>query len=415
MRAIIVCDLGYGDAGKGSIVDFLAATEDVGLVVKYTGGPQAAHNVVMDGKQHTFSQFGSATLRGIPTWIGEDVLIDPLALATEAAHLVELGVQRPFDLLTIHEDARIITPWHKWVGRCREQSRGPNRHGSTGQGVGELMFDVENGVPPVRAADVRRTMRALSGLLHDVQALQFEKVGEPLITVEPDASTHPTVLAETYMEILGQIRIAGGEELARDLAASATCVLEGSQGVLLDQDAGFHPHTTWADTSPRNAVRLIWDHCYVGYHLEVLGVIRSYMVRHGDGPFPTETDAALTMPGVRDEHNQEGRWQGPMRYGFFDQTALRYAIRVCADRLCAPTALAVTHMDQYVPDIMGTYFNPKVPATLREATENTAMIEQTTPTYKPFPGFQDALGIPMHIASYGPTAEDKLVADYSTT
>src|SRR3954467_7607322 len=94
---VIVVDLGYGDAGKGTVVDWLCTQGPVQAVVRFNGGGQAAHNVVLpDGRHHTFAQFGSGTLRGVPTHLSRFVVVDPLALTAEAAHLGELGVPDPF-------------------------------------------------------------------------------------------------------------------------------------------------------------------------------------------------------------------------------------------------------------------------------------------------------------------------------
>src|SRR5436309_13823368 len=106
-RALITVGLGFGDEGKGAAVDFLARRYEAGLVGGYCGGSQAGHNVQLpDGRRHTFSQFGAGSLVEAPvrprTYLGPNVIIDPPALAREAAHLSELGVEDPFALLTVH-------------------------------------------------------------------------------------------------------------------------------------------------------------------------------------------------------------------------------------------------------------------------------------------------------------------------
>lgn len=137
---MIVTDLGYGDAGKGTVVDWLCAQRRVGAVVRFNGGGQAAHNVVLpDGRHHTFAQFGSGTFRGVPTHLSRFVVVDPLALAAEAAHLGEVGVPHPFGLLTVDREALLATPYHVAAGRARELARAADRHGSCGMGVGETM------------------------------------------------------------------------------------------------------------------------------------------------------------------------------------------------------------------------------------------------------------------------------------
>ena len=118
---VIVADLGYGDAGKGTVVDWLCATRPVHAVIRFNGGAQAAHNVVLpDGRHHTFAQFGSGTLRGVPTHLSRFVVVDPLALSAEAAHLVRLGVPDPFGLLTFDEGFRHLAGIRPRTGKGQE-------------------------------------------------------------------------------------------------------------------------------------------------------------------------------------------------------------------------------------------------------------------------------------------------------
>src|SRR5262245_29158031 len=124
-RAVITVGLGFGDEGKGAAVDFLCRHLGADLVVRYCGGSQAAHNVVLpDGRRHVFAQFGSGTLAEVPTHLGRHVIISPTALEPEAAHLRELGVADPFALLTVDRRALVATPYHRAMNRLRELSRG---------------------------------------------------------------------------------------------------------------------------------------------------------------------------------------------------------------------------------------------------------------------------------------------------
>src|SRR5215831_1774195 len=146
-HAIIVVDLGYGDAGKGGIVDWLchraarvAAGGPVHTVVRFNGGAQAAHNVVTpDGRHHTFAQFGSGTFTpGVRTHLSRFMLVDPLALAAEAGHLASAGIPDPLGGLTVDRAALLTTPYHRAANRAREVARvAAARHGSCGMGIGE--------------------------------------------------------------------------------------------------------------------------------------------------------------------------------------------------------------------------------------------------------------------------------------
>ncbi|MBO0814637.1 MAG: adenylosuccinate synthetase, partial [Actinobacteria bacterium] len=142
MNHVIVVDLGYGDAGKGTVVDWLCSRDGsrpVHTVVRFNGGAQAAHTVVTrDGRCHAFAQVGSGTFtHGVRTHLSRFVLVDPLALAAEAAHLARIGVPGALDLLTVDRDALLATPYHQAANRAREIARGQRRHGSCGMGIGE--------------------------------------------------------------------------------------------------------------------------------------------------------------------------------------------------------------------------------------------------------------------------------------
>jgi adenylosuccinate synthase len=352
---VAVVGLGFGDEGKGATVDWLCATRPVSLVVRYNGGAQAAHNVVVGApapgraRHHCFHQLGSGTLAGVPTWLGPAVLVEPITLAAEAQALAELGVRDPLGGLTIHPAARVTTAIHVAANRTREDRRGAGRHGSCGLGVGETVWydlahqrgaragdRVENllapadmTTPALRVADCRdraRLVRRLDGLA---------RCYAPLLRGSPHG--HPTVaeLAVLYEEFAAAV--AQADE--RHLAAATTrgpVVFEGAQGALLDEWFGFHPHTTWSTTTAEPARRLL---AAVGAAPPVvLGVTRAYHTRHGAGPFVAEEPAlADALPEV---HNGAGDYQGGWRVGHLDLVALRYGAA-----LVRPDAVALTHLD----------------------------------------------------------------------
>ncbi|MFE9576423.1 adenylosuccinate synthetase [Nocardia sp. NPDC006044] len=326
---IVVVDLGFGDAGKGATVDWLcsaAAGLGVSAVVRFNGGAQAAHNVIADGRHHTFAQFGSGTFSGVPTLLSRHVLVEPIALAGEARQLAVLGVPDPLALLHIDGLALLTTPIHIAANRAREDARGSSRHGSCGRGIGETAwYALEHDAPTVsdclRPNVLRDKLQALAahyGALIAPSEHRYEPID---------------VLIDMYREFAAAVRIVGGEQLAR-FARRGRLVFEGAQGVLLDEWRGFHPHTTWSTVEPRNARALLAEIGTTGY---VLGVTRTYMTRHGAGPLPTE-DPDLTYVEL---HNTTGRYQGDFRRGHLDPILLRYAIEVSG----GIDGLALNHLD----------------------------------------------------------------------
>ncbi|HET8846443.1 MAG TPA: adenylosuccinate synthetase, partial [Ktedonobacteraceae bacterium] len=141
--AIFITDLGFGDAGKGTITDFLARRFSAHTVVRYNGGPQAAHNVVCpDGRHHTFSQFSSGMfLPGTRTLLSRFMLINPLNMLKESRHLNAYGISDALQRVQIDRRALVITPFQRAMNRLREIARADSRHGSCGEGVGECMAD----------------------------------------------------------------------------------------------------------------------------------------------------------------------------------------------------------------------------------------------------------------------------------
>ncbi|WP_327587645.1 adenylosuccinate synthetase [Nonomuraea sp. NBC_00507] len=379
---VIVVDLGYGDAGKGTVVDWLCATRDVRAVVRFNGGAQAGHNVVLpDGRHHTFAQFGAGTLRGVPTHLSRFVVVDPPALAAEAAHLELLGVPDPFSLITVDRDALLATPYHVEAGRRRELARGQERHGSCGMGVGEVMaYWLEQGPQAPRAGDPPRVLERKLRVLRESLGVQGPPVED---------------CVAAYRAFQERVRLVDSSFAGR-LVASGPVVFEGAQGVLLDENWGFDPYTTWSTTTFDNAEELLG-----GVGAVRLGVLRTYTTRHGPGPLVTE-DLALDPP---EPHNVTGPWQGPFRSGHFDAVAHRYA----AEAAGGVDLLALTHLDVPVSRMCVAY-DP--PVSFARDEERTARMMRARPIFEDgvsdwVSAVSDVMGAPVWIASHGPTAESK--------
>jgi adenylosuccinate synthase len=352
-HAFLTVDLGYGDAGKGSIVDFLTRAHAAHTVVRYNGGAQAAHRVVtagQDPREHVFAQFGSGTLAGAATHLSRFMLLDPLAMGAEERHLQALGVTDAFERTTIDERALVITPFQRAVNRLKELARGDGRHGSCGMGIGETMLDyLEHNERTLFAGDLRKpdVLRAKLRFLREINLAKLQSLlpdlpesanavheQEPLIDAD-----WPDWLVEEYRPFARQARIVPGAFLHSILRRPGTVVFEGAQGVLLDEWQGFHPHTTWSTTTLENAYRLLDEAGYSG-SLTRVGITRAYATRHGSGPLVTE-DAELTR-ALPDPSNGFGAWQRGFRVGWLDLVMLRYALDVTGQL----DQLAVTCLDR---------------------------------------------------------------------
>jgi adenylosuccinate synthase len=408
---VIVVDLGYGDAGKGTVVDWLCSRESsrpVHAVVRFNGGAQAAHHVVTrDGRCHAFAQFGAGTFTpGVRTHLSRFVLVDPLALAAEAAHLASLGVPAPLELLTVDRDALLATPYHQAANRARELARGGSRHGSCGMGIGETAsYALAYPADAPRVGDCA-TPRVLARKL---DALRDRLAGE----LGPLAAPPLADACHAYRTFAGRVSIVDRSFLASLLHAGPV-VFEGAQGVLLDEWRGFHPYTTWSTTTFANAEQLIAE---AGQTAIRLGLTRCYMTRHGPGPFVTE-DTALDLPELHNGHNQ---WQGAFRTGHLDAVTLRYAIEATG----GVDAIALTHLDTAARHpqlrICRTYqtqghvltkLQPGPPSDLEYQERLTQMLLAARPIYSPVDGdwadiIEQETGAPVVLRSHGPTAADK--------
>jgi len=346
-RAVALVDLGFGDSGKGVLTDFLARALAAHTVVRFNGGAQAGHNVVTaDGRHHTFSQLGAGTfLPGLRTHLAAPVVIHPTALLVESRRLAEVGVSDALERLSIDENCLVTTPLHQAAGRLRELGRGSRRHGTSGVGVGETVQQaIDFPEDAVRFRDLLAACELKPRLLRLGERLRDElgHLGAlPGAAAEVRVLGDPAVL-DRWLEALGPLLGAttpvDSSHLAAVLRAPGTVIFEGAQGVLLDQWRGFHPHTTFSSCTLEPVRHMLGTARYDGV-FACLGVLRTYLTRHGEGPFPTE-DAALD-PLLPELHNGGEGWQGAFRRGWPDPLIWRYALGVVG----VLDGLAVTHLD----------------------------------------------------------------------
>jgi adenylosuccinate synthase len=433
-RAFVVSDLGFGDAGKGTVTDFLARRFPVHAVVRFNGGAQAGHNVVTpDGRHHTFAQFGAASfVPGVRTHLSRFMVLHPLALLVEAQRLAAKGVPDALERTTVSAQALVTTPFHQAAGRLRELGRGAGRHGSCGVGVGETVhFALRFPEVAVRAADLgtpglgRKLEAVRERLAADLGPLLAD--GRPELATEQRLFKEPGVVAawiEAISEIVARRMVVPDEHLALILGRPGCVVFEGAQGVLLDEWRGFHPYTTWSTCTFANALALLGESAYEG-EVTRIGVLRTYAHRHGAGPFPSAVAALADV--LPEPHNPEGAWQGRFRVGWFDLVLARYALAAAE----GADMLAVTHLDalgrlRSVQACTRYEVDPTYVEALRlgafqdlvHQEKLTRVLESARPLYQELAlgpdraaGFvrwiEEALGVPVGLTSSGPTANDK--------
>lgn len=353
-QAIAFIDCAYGDAGKGTSIDAVARYTNAHLVFRTSGGPNAAHfTVTDDGRTHGYAQYGSATfIDGVQTLLTRFVCMSPTHLIHETNKLIALGVNRPLDRLMIDKRCPVITLYHRVTNWLREIARNESAHGTAGMGLGELMQDILNRESDTIYAGDLLNARATAIKLRRIRTRKREELAELLHDLRNENSELLTLIRRTLDEdsamsnfldngrfVAQHTRLVDERQIDDLLKRDGTILFEGSQGVLLDEDYGFHPHTTWSKTSGQNVETFLNEHQYQGA-CEYIGVLRSYSTRHGAGPFvPNEPSLKPAFPEM---HNTEICMQGAFRVGWFDVVASCYAIK-CAKRL---NGLAITHMDR---------------------------------------------------------------------
>lgn len=354
MEAIFVIGLGFGDEGKGKIVDALTRHHKAGMNVRFSGGCQAAHNVVTDdGIHHTFSQLGSGSfVPEVKTFLGSEFLLDPLALVNEANSFNALTNSDVYGRVYVSSMAPIVTSFHQAMGRIRELVRGEGRNGSTGKGIGETqLFRIRNPGPHLRMDNLKNGpqlkfhLERIRDTLH-VEAVKLVAASNLDYTDTELAANLAKYLrwfkwdidnlVSRYLALVEKITIVEPKDFAQFFAKEQTIIFEGSQGIGLDERHGFAPYNTWANLMPDEVCQnlLIYNP-----NVQIIGVTRAYTTRHGAGPFPTE-DMALT-DAFPDPHNPTNEFQENMRNGHLDVALLRYTI-ACLKKV---DALAVTHFD----------------------------------------------------------------------
>ncbi len=352
-RYASVLGLGFGDCGKGHFVDALCRRWKARTVVRFNGGAQAGHNVVLpDGRHHTFSQFGSGTfVEGTRTLLADPVVVHPTALLVEHRILSTAGPSDALGRLSIDERCRINTPLHQAAGRLRELERGSAAHGTCGVGFGETVRQsIERPELSLRYGDLadRRLVLEKLDALRSAYVDEFRPSndrfrgdrsweGESGLLSDPGI---PARWLDAIVPLLAEVPPASPETVRRILSEpGGTILFEGAQGALLDEWRGFHPHTTWSSVHAGAIDELVAAHGLTGSVMH-LGAMRSYPTRHGRGPFPT-FDPELDI--LAEPHNDASGWQGEFRRGHPDAVLLRYAL----DAVGPLSGLLVGHLDVF--------------------------------------------------------------------
>lgn len=296
-----VIGLGFGDEGKGSVVNYLVPFLPNGINVRFSGGHQVGHTVTGEDFRHVFSNFGSATFRGMPTYWSEHCTVDPVGFMKELQLLETKGIKPK---IYIHGDCPITTPYDKFANMSRERE---NQHGSCGVGFG---------------ATIQRE--------EDFYSLTFRDLYYPQILLEKTRSLAENYYKEKHVDkmffkaCLDMINYKGMTMVDKAPIsewAYKYAIFEGSQGLLLDQHFGFFPNVTRSDLGSKNILSMLPYPSDMSWYF----VTRAYQTRHGNG-FMTNTEIPHNIKKNPDETNVTNEFQGDFRRTLLDVSLLKYAM-----------------------------------------------------------------------------------------
>ena len=310
----------WGDEGKGKVIDWLADRADV--VVRFQGGNNAGHTIVVGEKTYKLSLLPSGVVQGKLSIIGNGVVVDPWSLMDEIARARAQGLTITPDVLVLADNATVILPLHRDLDQAREARAGAGKIGTTGRGIGPAYED-KVGRRAIRFADLadREALETkIERLLAHHGAL---RAGLGLTPVTPDDIL--AQLAEVTPQVAPFVKPAW-RILGDQIRAGRRVLFEGAQATLLDVDHGTYPYVTSSNTVAGQVAAGSGVGPQAGGY--VLGIVKAYTTRVGEGPFPTELHDEI---GARlgDRGHEFGTVTGrPRRCGWFDAALVRQSIRV---------------------------------------------------------------------------------------
>jgi adenylosuccinate synthase len=330
---IVIVGTQWGDEGKGKIVDLLSEFSDI--VVRFQGGNNAGHTIVVNGEQFISHLVPSGILQKKICLLGNGMVVDPEVLVQELDNLKNKGIDVGPDTLKISEKAHIIMPYHKHIDLAREKKKGDEKIGTTGRGIGPCYEDkaCRRGIRFVDLIDFEEFSEKIKTILEEKNFyLKNYLLSE---TVDPESIIGPY---KGYAERLAPHVINISIVMNRAIKANKQILFEGAQGTHLDIDHGTYPYVTSSNTISGNAC------CGAGIGPKeitgVVGIVKAYTTRVGEGPFPTELfDEIGGM--IQIKGTEFGATTGrKRRCGWLDSVLLRNS-----ERLNGLTGLAITKLD----------------------------------------------------------------------
>lgn len=379
MANTVIIGTQWGDEGKGKIVDLLAARADV--VVRFQGGNNAGHTMVVDGEQFISHLVPSGILQGKTCLIGNGVVVDPAVLIEEMDYLDDKGIDVGADRIKVSERAHLIMPYHQAVDLARENQKGSNKIGTTGRGIGPAYEDkaTRRGVRFIDLLEPETFAEKVRTLLDEKNFYLKNYLSAATLDAEE--------IIDTYRRYAGRLAphvTNVSITLDEAIKKGRQVLFEGAQGTHLDIDHGTYPFVTSSNTVSGNAC--CGSGVGPGAVTDVIGIVKAYTTRVGAGPFPCElfdaTGACIQEKGV-----EFGATTGrKRRCGWLDTVIVRNAVR-----LNGLSGLAITKLD-----VLGGFEQLKICTgyehkgnRLNEFPASLKVLAECTPLYEILPGWSD--------------------------
>ncbi len=375
----IIIGAQWGDEGKGRVVDSLGGRVDV--FARYQGGSNAGHTVIVDDKKYVFHLLPSGMLYpGKLCVIGNGVVVDPEQLLDEIRDLQSKGMDRA--RLIVSSSAHVVMPYHKIIDRAQEEFRGKGKKiGTTGRGIGPAYVDKYSRCG-IRIEDLFRP-----DVLRDKLEFNLEdknRILTRLYDLEPLPFDEIYTQAVNWGKALSAYAGDASRILYEAMESGKTVLFEGAQGTLLDIDHGTYPYVT--SSSPVAAGGCVGLGLGPNSVDRVIGVVKAYSTRVGEGPFPSE-DTGATGQMLRERGGEYGATTGrPRRCGWLDMVGLKYAVRVNG-----MTSIALTKLDVLsgLDEILVAVAYDSEGTRLDHFTGSAGVLATAKPLYERFEGWKE--------------------------
>ncbi|MFH1791744.1 MAG: adenylosuccinate synthase [Candidatus Omnitrophota bacterium] len=374
---IVVVGAQWGDGGKGKVIDLLTPGYD--YVVRYQGGNNAGHTVVIGGEKFVLHLVPSGILHKKKICvIGNGVVIDPRALLEEIGVLRSKGIKVKGRLF-ISEKAHMIFPYHKTIDELREIKKGRDKIGTTKKGIGPCYADkvARTGIRIMDLFDNATFRKRLKENIDEKNALLKSLYGFKGFSYK---NIHKEY--SSYRGLIEEYVADTSLMLYNAIKKGKAVVFEGAQGTLLDLDFGTYPYVTSSSATAGGAC--IGTGVGPSDIRKVIGVVKAYTTRVGEGPFPTEFPPKL-MNEIRKKGGEFGATTGrPRRCGWFDAVLVKHSIRINGIKEIAVTKLDVLDELPKIKICVAYRYKNKV---YRDFTNNLNVLDNCTPIYKEYNGW----------------------------